>query len=495
MLRHRMRFFLGCIVASVVATLGCGGNDGKNPEPPPVPVSDVKGSIIDTHVTETGDVSSTRGPTNFEIAAIVKNLDGTPSEIFAVINADGTFVIPKVPEGPYDLRFVEFVNAGALPARYVMNAPRDIDLGRVYVGRPDATGITIKPTNLSLTAMGMRPWVDGDVLDMFSLGSGAAGALVPTNGIYPKADDTALTNYRVDTSQLLNPKLVEGGKGDTALLTQLAGVADPLLAPYQSVRKVFKPSSFTQMDGAPTDLSGMFADAPAKVWSANIDITAFNDLKSAVHKDATVAGKNARIIAEPGGTRASTSITPNLLICEALLISTFPTSFSYGNPFPSDWAEVGTLDVSYAVEHVAPTGISKSTVITIGQSGPIDTLVSPAKPLLSPPLDIKVNGMPAQDTLTGIGFSPTITFTPPAIGTPAVYIIAIRKLDPGGGTTRTEAIFSTTDTTLQIPEGVLDFGYYYYFRVSVRAAFDINHPFKSGTTNAYASALTGVVTP
>jgi hypothetical protein len=48
---------------------------------------------------------------------------------------------------------------------------------------------------------------------------------------------------------------------------------------------------------------------------------------------------------------------------------------------------------------------------------------------------------------------------------------------------------------LRIPEGLLDFGYYYYIRVSVRSTFDIAHPFKSSTTNAYASALTGVLTP
>ncbi len=495
MVPHGMRFFHACVWASALLTVGCGGNDGKTPGSPPVPVSDVKGSIIDTHVTETGDVSSTRGPTNFEIAALVKNQDGTSSEIFAAINIDGTFVIPKVPDGPYDLRFVELVGTGALPPRYVMNAPRDIDLGRVYAGRPDATAISIKPTNLSLTATGLEPWVDGDILEMFSLGSSAAGALVPTSGTYPKAGDTALTNYRVDTSELLNPTLVEGTKGDKAFVTQLSGVAEPLLAPYQSVSKVFEPSSFTQTDGTPTDLSGAFTDVPAKTWTADIDIGPFSSLKSAVHSTATVAGKNIRIIAEPGGTRATTSITPNLLICEAVAVGKFPSSFSYGNPFPSSWAEIGTVDVSYSVQHMAPTGITKSTIVSIGQSGPIESITAPTTPVISPPLDIQINGMSAQDTLSGVGSSPTITFTPPAIGMPAVYIIALRRLDPGGGTTRTTAIFSTTDTKIQIPEGLLDFGYYYYVRVSVRAAFDIKQPFKSGTTNAFASALTGVLTP
>jgi hypothetical protein len=145
--------------------------------------------------------------------------------------------------------------------------------------------------------------------------------------------------------------------------------------------------------------------------------------------------------------------------------------------------------------HTAPTGIPKSTVVTIGQSGPVDAFKSPAEPQLTPAIDLKINGMPAYDTLTGVGFTPTLTFAPPSIGTPAVYIIAVRRLDPGGATTRTTAIFSTTETTLQIPAGTLDFGYYYYFRVTVRAQFDINQPFKSGTTNAFASALTGVLTP
>lgn len=488
-----MRYLYGWLCACALLGVGCGGNGG-NPPPEGPPASDVKGSIIDVHVTEMGDVSSTRGPMNFEIAAIVTGADGTAQQYLAGIANDGTFVIKDVPDGPYDLRFVEFVGAGALPPRYVMNAPREIDLGRVYVGRADAAPITTTPTDLSLTASGLVAWTDGDILELFSLGSGAAGELLPTTTKFPAAGATTLSNYHVDTSLLLSPNLVDGSKGDTAFISQLTG--DPAApTPYRSILKTFAPPSFTQMDGMPLPLAGDFVDVPQKMLSLNINPNEFSAFATAVHPDAQVVGKNVRLIAEPGGERATASLTPNLLICEALPQSNLPPSFSYGNPFPSAWAEVVSADVSYSVTHVAPTGVPKTTIVTMGQSGPAGSIASPVKPQLSPPIDIKVNGLATKDTLTGVGYTPTVTFSPPEKGTPAVYIIAIRRLDPGGSTTRTTAIFSTTDTTLRIPEGLLDFGYYYYLRISVRSNFDITHPFKSSTTNAYASALSGILTP
>lgn len=488
-----MRFFLSLMCTGAMLTVGCGGNDGKPPVPGP-PVSDVKGSVIDVHVTEKGDTSSSRGPAQFEIAAVFPGEDGAPREILAAMNNDGTFVIPNVPEVPYDLRFVEFVSAGALPPRYIMNAPREIDLGRVFIGRADAAAIETTPTDIALTATGLEPWTTGDILEIFSPGSGSAGELLPTNITFPAEMTTSLDKYRVDTSQLLSPKLVDGSKGDTAMITQLAGVAD-LTAPYRSVRKVFEAPAFTQVDGMPTSLSGAFANVPQKTLAIGINASAYNAFSADVHPDAKVVGKNIRIIAEPGGERTTASVTPNLLICEAIPSATLPPSFTYGNPFPSAWTEVISTDLSFSMTHMAPSGVPKSTIVTIGQSGPAASFTTPAEPQLSPPINIKVNDVPAVDTVSGIGFSPMITFSPPSLGSPAVYIIAIRRLDPGGSTTRTTAIFSTTETTLRIPDGLLDFGYYYYFRITVRAKFDIAQPFKSGTTNAFASALTGILTP
>jgi hypothetical protein len=491
-----MRSFFGWLLMASVGFLGCGNNPNppSPPGPPATPVSDVKGTIIDTHVIESGDITSFRGAMQFEIAALVPNEDGSFREILANIDKDGAFVIPSVPEVPYHLRFIELIGASALPPRYVMNAPRQIDFGRVYVGRPDATEITVEPTELDLTATGLVPWADGSFLEMFSLGSGAAGELLPTQGVFPMEMATDLNGYHVDTAQLLHATLVEGEKGDKAFITQLSGIAD-LTAPYRSVRRVFEPSSFTQADGVKTSLSGMFVDASPKARKFGIDAAAFNAFSDAVNPNATAAGKNVRVIAEPGGERATASLTPNLMICEALPSATLPSSFSYGNPFPSGWTEIVTTDFAFSMTHTAPTGIPKTTVVNIGQSGPVDSWEAPSVPQLSPVVDIQVNGMPAYDTLSGIGFTPTLTFSPPSVGTPAVYIIAVRRLDPGGATTRTTAIFSTTEPTLQIPAGTLDFGYYYYFRITVRAQFDVNQPFKSGTTNAFASSLTGVLTP
>ncbi|HRI63618.1 MAG TPA: hypothetical protein PK156_05255 [Polyangium sp.] len=483
-----MRILLGLTCAMGIVTSGCGGDGDSGP------ASDVKGSIVDVHVLESGDMPFFRGTAQFEIAALVPKDDGSVREILGKISADGSFVIPQVPEIPYNLRFVEFIDNATVPPRIVINAPREIDLGRVFVGRPDALTIKTSPTDLALTAMGLEAWTSGDVLEMFSIGSGAAGELLPTTGNYPLPGVTSLDKYRGDAAKLLNPKLVQGSKGDPAVITQLAGTA-ATAAPYHSVRKVFNTPSFDQVDGNPTLISGEFIDVVQKNFAVDIDSPSFNLFASAVHPNATVAGKNVRLIAEPGGTRTTTAVPPNLLICEASTSAKLPTTFAYGNPFPPSWAEIVSTDIAFSMTHDTPTGISKSTIVTMGQYGPVESFPKLAVPVLSPPLDIRVNGMPAIEPLSGIGFTPTITFAPPEVGTPAVYIIGIRRLDPGGATTRTTAIFSTTETTFKIPEDTLDFGYFYYVRVSVRTTFDIRQPFKTGTTNAYASALTGLITP
>jgi hypothetical protein len=147
----------------------------------------------------------------------------------------------------------------------------------------------------------------------------------------------------------------------------------------------------------------------------------------------------------------------------------------------------------YTMTHTTTEGIPKQVAVAVGKSGSLADFADPVTPLLSPPLDIRVNDAPTSDTLTGVGQTPMISWTAPATGTPAVYIVALRRLDPGGATTKTMALFSTKETSLKLPGGLLEFGYSYYVRVSVRGEFDSAVPFRGGTKTAYASGLTGVL--
>ncbi len=483
-----MRSFLGVSSLCLLGVLGCGGGESTKPA-----FFDVTGTIVDVHLTEGGDVTNVVDPGQFEIAALVPGEDGATRELLAEVAADGSFRIRDVPEGAYDLRFIEVFGTGTRPPRFVMNAPRTLDLGRVYVGRPDADPITLDSTQLELSLDGMSPWAEGSSLELFSLGAGTIGTLPPANGMLPAAGATQVADYPVNLSGLGVANVIAGGTGDTAYFTQMVGTSGA--APYRSVRKASGPTSFTTADGGVTPVAGSFVDALEKKLSVSFADQAFADLAASVHPEAVVAGKDIRVAVEPGGERTSVSPTPDLLIFSGLPASTPPAELVYGNPFPDGWAEVAAVEVSFALTHEMPTGIPKTTAVAIGRTGPVSSFSGVIAPTLGPPIDIRVNDQPAYGELLGIGRTPTVRWSPPALGKAAAYVIALRRLDPGGQLTRTTALFSTNETTLRIPEGLLDVGYYYYLRIGVREAFDSKSPLAVRNTRVYAEALTGVLSP
>lgn len=477
----------------LLGAAGCGGGGGDE-KGPTVPTSDVTGTLVDIHVTEAGDVANPLGASEYAVAALYWDAEGVQREIVGIGSNDGTFLIPAVPEGPYDLKFIEYYGEGTLPPRYVMNAPRSVDLGRVYAGRPDASPITTSPTEIRITATGLSAWSDSDDLELFSLGAGSQGSLVPTNGMPPAAGATSLSNYAVDTAALARANIVDGAAGDTAVVTQLVTQAGATAA-YRSVRTAFAMPSFTQSDGGSVDVSGAFAGVTDKSFSVEIDDMAFQALLPIVNPLAESGGRDLRITAEPGGDRATASPTPTLLALKSGATGALPSKFVYGNPFGLPYSEVVSVGYVYLMTHTMPTGIPKQTAVLVGTSGAPTDFKVPVAPMLGPPLDIRVNDQPASGDLMGIGQAPKISWSPPAIGTPAVYIVALRRLDPGGATTKTMALFSTTETSLRLPADLLDYGYYYYVRVSVRSEFDLAVPFKGGTKTSFAVALSGVLSP
>ncbi|MDC3986911.1 hypothetical protein [Polyangium jinanense] len=487
-----MRSFLGASSICLLGALGCGGG-GETPKPT---IFDVTGTIVDLHLTDGGDVTNVRDPGQFEIAAIVPGDDGAPRELIAEVAEDGTFRIRDLPEGPYDLRFIELFGTGTRPPRFIMNAPRTIDLGRVYVGRPDAEPIGATDTTaLELTFDGLNPWGEGSSIEVFSLGAGTTGTLPPADGMQPAMDTTQITDFRVATSELVVPNLVAAEAGDQAYFTQMVGIAGAG-APYRSVRRAFGPTSFTLADGAATPVEGTFVAAPPKKLAVSFDDAAFQALAASVHPEATIAGKDVRVGVEPGGAgRTSVSPTPDLLLLSALPAAQPPSELVYGNPFPAGWSEIAAVEVSYAVTHVMPTGIPKTTAVAMGRTGPVSSFSGAIAPTLGPPLDIRVNDQPAYGELLGIGKTPTVTWSAPSLGKAAAYVITLRRLDPGGQLTRTMASFSTTEPVLRIPDGLLDVGYYYYLRIGVREEFDSAAPLRVQESRVYAEALTGVLSP
>jgi hypothetical protein len=479
-----------------LAVAACSGEPSERP--PSKPASDVTGMLVDIHVTESGDVLSVPDSSLFDIVALVPDNSGRWAEILGELSEDGSFRIPAVPEATYYLRIIEAFGSGTLSPRYIVTSERSLDLGRVYAGRADAEGIDSPATQLILDADGLAPWQDQDTLELFSLGAGASGALVPVAGTQPPANGaTSLNGYAVDLAQLVARKRIDGGAGDRAYITQRVahGVPD---TPgfYRSVGKVLEPAPFTVVEGEAQNISGSFEDVPQKTVTISFDVPAFEALAGAVHATATMTSQDFNILVEPSGAeRATATVTPTLLHLTATAGTPVP-ALDYGNPFPSGWAEVSGASLQYAVVHTLPGNVTKTHVDSIGVSGPPSEMLDAAlKPSLGPPLDVTIADKPTSGTIDGVGAAPTVRWSPPSLGTPAIYTVTIRRLDPMGGLTRTVASFWTNETSLAIPPGLMAPGAFYYVRVGTGGQWNPKSPFKRGNTSAFAAAVTGVVSP
>lgn len=75
---------------------------------------------------------------------------------------------------------------------------------------------------------------------------------------------------------------------------------------------------------------------------------------------------------------------------------------------------------------------------------------------VSPPTALRLNGSPAQAPLAGVGTSPVLEWSAPAVGVPSAYVVTISRLS--GGVTITETLVArlrTPFTRVRIPPGVL----------------------------------------
>ena len=484
-------------IASTVLGLAVAACSGEQAERPATkPPSDVTGTFVDTRITETGEALSVPDTAALDIIALVPDGSGGFSEIIGELSEDGSFRIPAVPEGTYYLRILELFGSGTLPPRYLVTSERSLDLGRVYAGRGDAEAIDSPATQLVLDVDGLSPWQKDDTLEIFSLGAGASGALVPASQP-PAVGATSLNGYATDLSQLVARKRIDGGAGDRAYITQSVAHGTPDTPGFhRSVSKVLAPAPFTVVEGQAQNLSGSFEDVPQKTVAVSFDVPAFEALAKDVYATATVTTQDFNLLVEPGGPERSTATVTPTLLYHTFSAGTPVPALAYGNPFPSEWTEVASASFQYAVEHALPGNVTKTHFVSIGVSGLVPAMMGATlKPTLGPPLDVTVGDMPASGPISGVGVAPTVRWSPPSLGTPAIYTVTIRRIDPMGGLTRTVASFWTKETSLAIAPGLMAPGSFYYVRVGTGGQWNPKSPFKGGNTSAFAAALTGVVSP
>jgi hypothetical protein len=459
--------------------------------------SPVTGTAIDEFITETGRQSRPQDLSQTLIAAIVTEADGYQNWHWGTGTAAGTFTIADVPNGPYVLQF----GSGS----FFEADTRSWDFGNLYVGRPDAVAVAPSAaTSLGLELTGLAPWTAGDELALFSLGSAAWGSLSAA-ATAPQEGVTTLSGFAVNYAKLQHPTLIDGGKGDHLFVTQSEQKRDGNVS-YSAATRVLSSGAVTMKPGESTTLAGaMVAVAQDQTLGFTWDGAAFEALRSAVHPSAH-ADYRFRILAEPAGpAEQSRSSPPELLRVSSLTSASAAGTLSYGSPYPAAWGRIGALDISYTAEVSLPGEATPRTIpLATGAQlfAPVDQLGGGLAPTLGPVRDIKIAGQSAADGLTGVGATPTITWQPPATGTPVGYVVLIGRFAPLpinanlGPIGWIGGIF-TTGTSFTIPAGVLStlISPYHCLEIIAINGLDPRRPLRRGYPTATTPVLSGYFTP
>jgi hypothetical protein len=127
---------------------------------------------------------------------------------------------------------------------------------------------------------------------------------------------------------------------------------------------------------------------------------------------------------------------------------------------------------------------------------------TPIVPVVSPPRSPRVNDLDAHVERTGVGTTPTISWSAPALGSPDRYAVTLVRLFVGvAGQTVAESVANlrTRSRAVTIPPGILQAGERYYALVTAAVGSPVPYEALRGrgirTGYGYATAITAAFEP
>ncbi len=413
--------------------------------------------------------------------------------------ADGTYAIENVPEGPHWVRRANI---------FVWTDSGFVDWSSDIFGRFDSAPASL-PTKLNIDGGNLAPWQASDTLHWVlpMQGESYALPLATASAISnpPRATDTALAAFGMnlgDPDYLSN--LLDASKGDQAYLNQL--VTQPATG-VRTLGKTMVLPSITTADGSTTAVTSGFLDVSA---NATLNLkwkrSSYAAQAAAVNPSATPStsalGLSAFALPPSLGTPfdAYTLVEFNTLGSNDLDFG----RLHYGSPFPADWNRVVDGFFGFTVRYLAP-GATVAEPLERGLSS--SELLDPAtrdntsltlSPRMTPVKSPQINGRSLFANQLAVGTSPTISWTPPATGTPNYYFVRVLELRANGS--RSEFVqaarFYTGATTMTPPPGLLLPGKTYVITIAaIASGAPLTQPFRSALPFSFATMMSGIVSP
>ncbi len=428
------------------------------------------------------------------VAANVLNGAGGYNVITGTGTRAGRFTIPNVPSGSYLLQ---------LGSTYLVTSNTVVDADTVLEQRSNGV-LANSSTNLTFDLTNLNSWQATDMFEM----------VCPNNGVYNDFDGTLGATSFVGTmpyAQFITEDLSNAAQGDQYVFLQLSTQTVGGL-PFAAASRAFFPAKFTQAQGSDTPIDGNLETLPPQnEFEANINGADLTAQALAANPNATLIGTDLFLDAFPGNpTRGERTATPDLVEYDLSFFDDGPeittnTNFgkiAYGNPFPATWTLYDGYGWLALTPYTAPGATSSAQLLTLvdGFNTALPTATSPMKPLIGVVTNPTINGLNFFADQNGIGSTPTLKWSPPAIGTATFYQVVIYQLSNVDGNTSPATIGTlwTQGTELTIPDGLLTAGPGYAFVVQAYYIPGLNFsktPFMSGPVNAFTDVISGMMQP
>jgi hypothetical protein len=439
------------------------------------------------------------------IGAWVPTVDGTDYEWRpGAGEPGGTFLIPNVERTPFLLRFGN---------NYVWASSRTLNLSAAFLGRPDVVGEP-ETAQLQLQLSGLAPWQGGDDFQLHSANTGLGYFTVPgcasPGWTGPAEGETQLfelIDYAASLQSCGNPNArIEASRGDVLYATQLVSRFEPATAmDFQEVRRSFQTGTLGGGGSGPLVLSGTMTELPPTSQSVDYRASSFEALALAGHPTATLASHSLNIGILPGyGQFGSFAGWPDLALAYSPAgRGNLTPVFTYSSPYPGTWPQFFTGQSIARVRYSVPLpdgSESRPTSFSLYTYAQQPMASGPILPQVGPARDLRLEGVDATGTLTGVGLMPMASWTAPSLGTPHHYLVRVYELfaTSTGGTSRVPlTTLTTTRTQLRLPPGILTPGRYYHLQVTAAYAptWEPDRPYMRGPVYHTAMSVTGRFQP
>jgi hypothetical protein len=427
------------------------------------------------------------------------------------------FTVDGVPEGPYFLEIDTVYpttpnNQGGTIVSLFEFTTSTPDLSTVSSARADVQ-IETNSANLSLSVDGLLPWTKpsggGFLGDNLSVVSSQANvyARTPSNAAVAGATSYKATFDWSLTSIAAAIGLPDASKGDVEYLYQRS--TSPIgSGATQGVAHIAtrfaRLSDFTLRDAATTNLTVTLAEAPQTgALRANLGNSKWATLLADANPATVPSGpQGVSLLAIPRSIDfpdqpGLTSGTSLAYIQGPALTDVDYGTVAYGKFLDPSWKEVRY--VLFTAQADVPQPGTSAPFTTIGafisyEAMPADDEIVP---VLGPPRSPKIQGRDAFQAQAGVGLHPTLSWSPPRLGSATSYTVTI------GTVTGTPAITSVSltvygVTSLQIPNGLLQPGATYIATITANSApwDSLDRPvFRLGVPSSYSDCMTAVFAP